>query len=88
MTPRRRKRWRSNLERADAYFATKITQQSTVKTHKAEDILERKSLPLGILYVGGRHGNAGEHAVMPRRAEYSCSSGIIFFCILIAMQNK
>ena len=30
-------------------FYDKITQQSNVKTHKAEGILERESLPLGVL---------------------------------------
>ena len=55
------------------------TQQSNVKIHKAEGILKGESLDIGVLYVGGRHGNAVERATMPRRAEYSCSSGIYFF---------
>ena len=57
-------------------------------THEAEGILEGESLPLGVLGVDGRHGNVVGRAAMPRRAEYSCSGGIILFCILMVMQNK
>ena len=78
MTPRRRGEWRINLERADAHFTTKITQQSNAKTHKAEGILEGKSLHIGVLGVGGRHGDAREFATMSRRAECSCSVDIEF----------
>ena len=66
----------------------KTTQRSNVKTHKAENILEGESLPFGVLGVDGRHGNARKRAAMPRRAEYSCSGGILLFCILMAMHNK
>ena len=34
---------------------------------------------IDVLDVGGCHGNAGEHVTIPRRAEYSCLSGILFF---------
>ena len=63
-------------------------QQSNAKTHNAEGILEGESLPLEVLGVGGRHGNVVGRAAMPRRAKYSCSGGIILFCILMVMQNK
>ena len=63
----------------DAHFTTQITQQSNVKTYKAEGILEGESLPLGVLGVGGCRGNARKRATMPCRAEYSCLSGIILF---------
>ena len=49
----------------------KNTQQSNVKTHEAEGILEGESLHIGVLGVGGRHGDARERATMPRRAECS-----------------
>ena len=61
--------WRINLERADAHFTTQITQQSNVKTHEAEGILEGESLHKGVLGVGGHHGDARERATMPHRAE-------------------
>ena len=56
----------------------KNTQQSNVKTHEAEGILEGESLHIGVLGVGGRHGDARERATMPRRAECSCSVDIEF----------
>ena len=76
------------MERADAHFATKITQQPIVKTHEVEGILEGESLSLSVLCVGGRHCNARERKAIPRQAEYSCLSGILFFYILMAMYNK
>ena len=88
MTPRRRRQSRCGLEREDDHFTSKMTHQSIEETDKAEGVLKGEGLPLGVLGVGGRHGNAGERAAMPRRAAYSCSIGIIFFCILIVMQNK
>ena len=42
----------------------KNTQQSNVKTHEAEGILEGESLHIGVLGVGGRHGDAMERAEM------------------------
>ena len=56
----------------------KNTQQSNVKTHEAEGILEGESLHIGVLGVGGRHGDAMERATMPHRAECSFSVGIEF----------
>ena len=77
-TPRRRGEWRINLERTDAYFTTKITQQSNAETHKAEGILEGESLHIGVLGVGGRHGDARERATMSCRTACSCSVDIEF----------
>ena len=63
----------------NTYFTTKITQQPNDKTHKVEGIMEGESLTLGVLGVGGRHGNVRERAAMPRRAEYSYSSSLVLF---------
>ena len=79
MMPQRHGRWRSNLERMDAHFTTKITQQSNSRTHKEEGVLGGESLPLGILGIGGRHGNVRERNAMSHRVEDSSSSSIIFF---------
>ena len=59
-------------------FYDKNNQQSNAETHKAEGILEGESLHIGVLGVGGRHGDARERATMPRRAECSCSVDIEF----------
>ena len=88
MTPWRCRGWRCNLEPIDAHFTTKIRQQSNIETHKTEGILEGEILPRCVLGICGCHDNTGERTVIPPQAEYSCSSGIIIFRILMAMQNK
>ena len=67
------------MERADAHFTVKITEQSNIETHEAEEILEGESLLRGALGVDERHDDAGEHATIPHRAEWSCLVGITFF---------
>jgi hypothetical protein len=75
------------LERTDAHVTSKVTQQSNVETHKAEGILEGKSLRIGVLGFGGRHGIAVGIVTPPRWAEYSCSVGI-FVCVVMMVKNK
>ena len=70
---------RGSLERADDNYTTKNTQQSTHGTYQAEHILEGDGLPLGVLVVGGRHGNILGGVAPPRRAKGSCLVGITFF---------
>ena len=47
-------------------------------TYKTEDILEGESLQIGILGVGGHHGDARERTTVPHRAECSFLVGIEF----------
>ena len=67
------------MDRVDTHFTTKITQHSNVGTHKTEEILEGDILPHSVLGVDGCHDDAGERAVIPRRALYSSLVGITFF---------
>ena len=86
MAPQRRGRWRSNLERTNTHFTTKITQQLNVKTHKAEGILEGESLLHGVLVVDGRHDNVvGSVTAAPGRMYLF---GLHYFFCILTMAKK
>ena len=77
--PQCRRTRNGSLERENDNYTTKNTQKSTHETYQEEHILEGEGLPLGVLCVGGRHGNVVGGVTPPCRAECSCSVGITFF---------